>query len=374
MQLSINFLLREPSAAGYAAPPLAGRLRALIVLVAFNSLIGLAFWAGRREGGPFTYLVISNGIGLSASLISDLLEHLSRRRIRLLPKVLIVAPSSVIAGVEMGALINPHVPHLIGQTNPDVWLGYGSSFVVTGAACAFFTMLVDAARLRTTLETERREAAEARQSETAAQLALLQAQIEPHFLFNTLANVQSLIERDPARASTMLDNLNRYLRATLGRTRRLSATLDEELDLVGALLNIASIRLGDRLRYTVDVPPGLRSIALAPLLLQPLVENALLHGIEPSIDGGEIRITGARNADLLTLAVTDTGVGLGGNPQKLHSGLGLANVRARLKRLYGERARVTVEANPSPARGATATLCIPVQPAHPIQRQPPTDD
>ena len=364
MQLTTHLLLRDGSTADSAAAPRAGRLRALIVLVAFNSLIGVAFWAGRREGGPLTYLVISNGIGLSASLISEVLNYLSRRRIRLLPKVLIVAPSSVIAGVEMGAWINPHVPHLIGQTNPDVWLGYGSSFVATGAACAFFTMLVDAARLRTTLETQRREAAEARQSETAAQLALLQAQIEPHFLFNTLANVQSLIERDPARASTMLENLNRYLRATLGRTRRLNSTLDEELELVGALLKIASIRLGDRLRYAVDVHDGLRGIGLAPLLLQPLVENALLHGIEPSIDGGEVRITASRDGDLMTLAVTDTGVGLAGNAQKLHSGVGLANVRARLKRLYGDCAQVTVEANRTPERGAIAKLCIPVHQPH----------
>ncbi|MBF3728005.1 histidine kinase, partial [Burkholderia pseudomallei] len=120
------------------------------------------------------------------------------------------------------------------------------------------------------LETQRREAAEARQAETAARLALLQAQIEPHFLFNTLANVQSLIERDPARASTMLDSLNRYLRASLGRTRKAASTLGEELELIEALLQIASIRLGERLRYAIDVPAPLRELAFSPLLLQPL--------------------------------------------------------------------------------------------------------
>lgn len=159
--------------------------------------------------------------------------------------------------------------------------------------------------------------------------------------------MQSLIERDPARASTMLDSLNRYLRASLGRTRKAASTLGEELELIEVLLQIASIRLGERLRYAIDVPAPLRELAFSPLLLQPLVENALLHGIEPSLDGGEIRVCGRRNGKLLELSVIDTGVGL-------------ANVVARLTSLYGARGRVSVGATAGATRGVTATLQIPI--------------
>jgi sensor histidine kinase YesM len=170
--------------------------------------------------------------------------------------------------------------------------------------------------------------------------------------------VQSLIERDPKRATSMLDSLNRYLRASLKRTRDMASTLKDELDLVQALLDIAAIRLGDRLRYSIDVPEPLLSLPLPPLLLQPLVENALLHGIEPSIDGGEIRIVGRREGDALKLDVMDTGIGLG-HSTHLHGGVGLANVRTRIETLYGERGSVSIATSLDGSRGVTASLVIP---------------
>lgn len=346
-------------AAPLASPVQPGR--SLLSLFCFNCAVGLVFWATRRNESLLPYLVVANGIGFSASLLSVAADILVRGKLALVPKILIVAPASVFVGFEVAASTIGHVPHLIGHAGLKVWLGYGSSFVVAGAACAFVSVFVQAARMRTSLETQRREAAEARQAETAARLALLQAQIEPHFLFNTLANVQSLIERDPPRATTMLDSLNRYLRASLGRTRKATATLDEELELVEALLKIATIRLGEeRLHYSVDVPDALRALPLSPLLLQPLVENALLHGIEPSVERGEVLIRGTRDGDLLVLSVIDTGVGLGNGGTKLHGGVGLANVRARVISLYGERGRVSVGANADAMRGVTATLQIPI--------------
>ncbi|RQQ35645.1 sensor histidine kinase [Burkholderia stagnalis] len=337
------------------------RGRSLLGLLVFNSGVGLIFWATRRNEVLLPYLVVANGIGFSATLLSVAADKLVRGKLALVPKILIVAPASVFIGFEIAASTIGHVPHLIGHAGVKVWLAYGSSFVVAGAACAFVSVSVQAARMRASLETQRREAAEARQAETAARLALLQAQIEPHFLFNTLANVQSLIERDPARATTMLDSLNCYLRASLSRTREATSTLEEELELVEALLKIATIRLGEaRLRYAIDVPAALRALPLSPLLLQPLVENALLHGIEPSVDGGEVRIRGTCDSDLLVLSVSDTGVGLGNGGTKLHGGVGLANVRARMISLYGERGRVSVGANADAMRGVTATLQIPI--------------
>lgn len=337
----------------------AGRLTYVAWLVVFSSIIGVGFWAAHRTEPLLPYFVIANAIGLSASALGALLDRLRTIRFKPFTRVLLIAPASVVIGAEFTAATVGGVPHLFGRGGIDAWLNYGTSFVIAAVACAFFTVLGQALHMRATLETQRREAAELRQSETAARLALLQAQIEPHFLFNTLANIQSLIERDPTRAVSMLDSLNRYLRASLSRTRSATSTLDDELELVEALLKIAAVRLEDRLRYEIDVPEPLRRLTLSPLLLQPLVENALLHGIEPSIDGGQIRIVGRRAGDVLTLDVIDTGVGLG-HSTKLHGGVGLSNVRARIASLYGERGRVSVAANADAARGVTASLSIPI--------------
>ncbi|RDV00695.1 sensor histidine kinase [Trinickia dinghuensis] len=339
---------------------IAGGLISLLWLVAFCCIVSVGLWTARRNEPLLHYLVVGNGIGLSASGLGWLFDRLGGTRFGPLLKIPLIAPLSVIIGVEIAAYTVGGVPHLIGRSSVDVWLSYGPSFVIAGIACAFAVAATQALRMRASLETQRREAAELRQSETAAHLALLQAQIEPHFLFNTLANVQSLIERDPKRAASMLDSLNRYLRGSLKRTREVASTIKDELELVEALLNIAAIRLGDRLSYTIDVPEPLRQLTLAPLLLQPLVENALLHGIEPSIEGGRIRIVGRLEGDTLTLEVIDTGVGLGQGP-KLHGGVGLANVRGRLASLYGERGRVSVAANADATRGVTARLSIPIR-------------
>jgi hypothetical protein len=330
----------------------------IVRLVVFCSLISVGLWTAHLDEPLLRYLVIGNGIGLSASALSALINALGGERFGPIPRILVIAPFSVIVGVELTASTVGGVPHLLGRSNLDIWLHYGTSFVITGVACAFGIAAAQAMRMRASLETQRREAAELRQSETAARLALLQAQIEPHFLFNTLANVQSLIERDPKRATSMLDSLNRYLRASLKRTRDMASTLKDELDLVQALLDIAAIRLGDRLRYSIDVPEPLLPLPLPPLLLQPLVENALLHGIEPSIDGGEIRIVGRREGDALKLDVMDTGIGLG-HSTHLHGGVGLANVRTRIETLYGERGSVSIATSLDGSRGVTASLVIP---------------
>ncbi|RKP48325.1 sensor histidine kinase [Trinickia fusca] len=340
-----------------------GRARiplSVLALIAFNCLVGLAFWVSIRDAPLRVYLVTSNGIGVPACLLSLLADRIVPGRLRLLTKALVVTPISVMMGVEFAARTVGYVPELIGKTALDVWLSLSPSFLISAAISVFLSVLVQWFRMRATLERQRREAAELRQSETAARLALLQAQIEPHFLFNTLANVQSLIERDPARASMMLENLNCYLRASLARTRKPTSTLDEELALVEALLRIASIRLGDRLSYAIDVPSSVRERPFVPLLLQPLVENALLHGIEPSLEGGQIRIAARCEDQMLRLDVSDTGVGLG-NSTKVHGGVGLANVRERMQSLYGAEGQLSIGANADATRGVTATLLIPIR-------------
>jgi sensor histidine kinase YesM len=188
-----------------------------------------------------------------------------------------------------------------------------------------------------------------------AQLSLLQAQIEPHFLFNTLAHVQSAIDQDPALGKVVLEHLIRYLRGTLARSRSTIHTVAEERELIEALLAIAAIRLGQRLSYEVRLPAGVSDARLPPLLLQPLVENAIKHGIEPSIDGGDIRISGQLDNDMVILRVADTGVGITvGNPE----GVGLSNVRERLASLYGAKGRLSLERNTP--RGTIAELRLPL--------------
>ncbi|HXW66115.1 MAG TPA: histidine kinase [Burkholderiaceae bacterium] len=174
-----------------------------------------------------------------------------------------------------------------------------------------------------------------------AQLKALQAQIEPHFLFNTLASVDYLIETDPKRASEMQRHLIQYLRAALPQMRGNESWLGREVDLARAYLEILKVRMEERLRFAVDVPDGLRSAEFPPMMLQSLVENAIRHGVEPKPEGGELRVKAAVVDGQLEVAVADSGVGLtasGGSASTNVGGLGLANIRERLARLYPGRA------------------------------------
>jgi sensor histidine kinase YesM len=185
-------------------------------------------------------------------------------------------------------------------------------------------------------------------------LRLLQAQIEPHFLFNTLSNVLSLLDSDPVTGKAMLVDLTRYLRSSLSRTRGRTTTLGQEMNLVEAYLKIQQVRMGDRLRYTIDVPEALRNTSLPPMLIQPLVENAVKHGLEPRIEGGDILIRAEDKTDGYCLVVTDTGAGMS---EECLTGVGLTNVRERLEALFHGKARLILEENQP--TGLKATLEIP---------------
>jgi signal transduction histidine kinase len=195
-----------------------------------------------------------------------------------------------------------------------------------------------------------------------AQLQMLQAQIEPHMLFNTLATLQTLISHEPLRAQQMLDQLIHYLRATLSTSRTAQTTLGKELELIQAYLGLMSLRMGMRLTYSLHVPDELRRLPIAPMLLQPLVENAIRHGLEPKIEGGDCTLRVTRHEDLLIISVFDNGKGLStqntyNKPASSH--LGLENIRARLSALYGPRAELTLTHN-IPA-GAVAQITIPIK-------------
>jgi len=189
-----------------------------------------------------------------------------------------------------------------------------------------------------------------------AQLQVMRAQIEPHFLFNTLANVKRLTQTDIAGGVTMLDNLILYLRAALPRMREERTTLGQEADLVHAYLEVLRIRMGDRLQFAIDVAPSLRGEPFPPMMLLTLVENAIKHGLTPSPHGGAIGVRAERSGDGFVVRVADTGVGFGVAAAG-GTGVGLANTRARLAALYGDAASLSLA--PNTPSGVVATLEVP---------------
>jgi len=189
-----------------------------------------------------------------------------------------------------------------------------------------------------------------------AQLKMMQAQVEPHFLFNTLASVDYLIETDPPTASKMQKNLIQYLRAALPQMREGSTTLGKEIQLCRSYLEILRFRMEDRLRYSVTVPQGLLSAQFPPMMLQSLVENSIKHGLEPKPEGGSITISADIANGRLRVTVADTGLGFAA-AATAGSGVGLSNVRERLAALYGGSARLSVEANA--VAGTIVTIEVP---------------
>jgi signal transduction histidine kinase len=193
-----------------------------------------------------------------------------------------------------------------------------------------------------------------------AKMQMIQAQVEPHFLFNTLASVDYLIETDPPRASAMQKHLIQYLRAVLPQMRETSTvtTLGREVDIVRAYLDLLKMRMEERLNVDLQVSDGLRSAAFPPMMLQSLVENAIKHGLERKAEGGYLRIKAEVADNKLRVSVTDDGLGFGAYPSN-GTGLGLQSIRDRLKLLHGNAAQLEIAPN-SPS-GVCATIEVPYQ-------------
>ncbi|MDX2511318.1 MAG: histidine kinase [Desulfobacterales bacterium] len=187
-----------------------------------------------------------------------------------------------------------------------------------------------------------------------AQIKQLQAQIEPHFLFNTLSNVLSMLDSDPQKGKTMLMDLIQYLRMSLTKIREEMSTIDMEMDMIRAYLDIYKVRMGNRLCYSIDLPEYLGPVSLPPMLLQPLVENAIKHGLEPNINGGEIAIRVSENKGNIRIDVRDSGQGFVSDGR---DGIGIANIKERLKSLYNNRAHLVLK-DVQP-HGVEATLEVP---------------
>lgn len=234
--------------------------------------------------------------------------------------------------------------------------GMGIGFGCVVVALYFYREQSARARAETARIRAEVDAARAREEKQmlSARLQLLQAQVEPHFLFNTLANVQHLIETDAEKASQMLGSLIRYLRAALPRMREQASTLVREIEMVRAYLEIQRVRMGERLQFAIDVPDALLGAAMPPMMLISLVENAVKHGIDPLPEGGAIRITATSTPVGMRVSVADTGAGLS---EHLGIGIGLGNIRERLATLYGHAARLDLTENPP--HGVCASIELP---------------
>ena len=231
------------------------------------------------------------------------------------------------------------------------------SLVLTGLMLLIFIPRERAVRAEAAVANEQARVAAAEKEATMARMKLLEAQVEPHFLYNTLAHVVSLIDADPGTAKRMIERLIALLRSSASSAAG-TGTLGTQIALLRAYLEIIELRMGPRLRWRIDAPASLNGVEVPPMLLQPVVENAVKHGLEPALGTVEIAIDARRSGPALVLTVTDTGRGFRETAPPSASGIGLANLRARLAAAYGDAASVTIE-DVRP-HGARVTLAMPI--------------
>jgi LytS/YehU family sensor histidine kinase len=285
------------------------------------------------------------------------------------PVVLGLVVLTVLIGPSAGLAIGDAITGI--QSTPLFNIGAGSSrttltMTVLGTSIGLAVWSVQARLAR-----ERLAAEQARKAALEQQLLLLQTQLEPHMLFNTLANLRVLIASDSERAQAMLDRLIAFLRATLAASRSGRHALADEFARLADYLELMAVRMGPRLAIRLELPSELATAKVPPLLLQPLVENAIRHGLEPKVAGGEVRVVAERidhtgAPPQLRLTVADTGVGLAadstadeapGNAGSRH--FGTRQVRERLAALHGAAARF--ELLPAPAGSGThAVVTLPL--------------
>lgn len=291
-------------------------------------------------------------------------------------------PSSQESGWPKGVgafalpLVSIGLGYFLGTLLADKWFGWSSwdrnaagqlrvSVLITAIAGVVGTFYFYTKGKSAFMETK---VAEAKSQATEARLKLLQTQIEPHMLFNTLANLRALIPTNPSAAIQMLDQMNDYLRATLNASRATQHPLQSEFDRLRDYLALMAVRMGPRLQFNLDLPVVLANVNVPTLLLQPIVENSIKHGLEPQVDGGTVTVRARQNGDVLTLEVIDTGVGWRAHqPDSADSastatsdgGFGLAQVRERLFTAYGAGATVLIAANHPTGTRVTITYPSP---------------
>jgi len=318
-------------------------LVAAVVTLAAPSLAAFARW-----------LFIVESIGLAACAIGTSFSRLPPLR-RFSPSVahLIIGAVAVPSGYVIGSsfaytLLGEPLPILQPEPRRIVAL------IGTGLA-AMLLVYVDAMRHR--IQNEATARAEAQRLASESELRLLRAQLEPHMLFNTLANLRSLVDIDPKLAQSMIDQIITYLRGTLAASREESTSLRQEFAQLSAYLEIMRLRMGHRMTYRLDLPKELEDFAVPPMLLQPLVENAIKHGIEPKVGSSTLEVKAMREEGGVIVTVADTGRGLPVDADAhARGGYGVEHVRDRLRAYYGPAATLTLTRNAPEGARATVRL------------------
>lgn len=370
------WLWRRSLAMGLVAAGLAG-----LVILGVGAALGawwLAFDAGLRIGFALLTVAMLGPVLASAARHARWPRHVERVAVVLAVVLGIVTAwqidrraTSRLEGIVRSTLERPSgkVRVVVRRSTPPAsplsprnvgnLLALAALYAMVGGGWALRGYFAEPRRLQA--EREHREMLLLRRQAQRSdlKLAVLQAQVEPHFLFNTLASLRSLIRQDPARAEAMLDALSDHLRATIPRLRAdlesLESTLGQQIDLCASYLALMQVRMGQRLRFDVDVDAATRAMPFPPLMLISLVENAIKHGIEPKAGPGWIGIRARCTESALEVCVEDDGRGL---MPGTSSGIGLANIREQLRTRHGERAGLAVAARDG--GGVVATLVLPV--------------
>ncbi|HWW08011.1 sensor histidine kinase [Collimonas sp.] len=367
--------MKPATASPQTTEPLARRLlRSLYLNLGIDIICALIVTYVMRISDRFLpNLVFSLCIGMLAMVLIEGGRYLfwrntTPRKVHFLAFILLAAGIAQFLGIRLASW-------LLGLPTDNFSMYMNLSglglIILTVSVCVgatlFFWNLSTLAELRNQAAIERARTVAVEKQALQAQLQMLQAQIEPHMLFNTLATLQSLITLDAPRAQQMLDQLIHFLRASLSSSRIEQTTLAQEFGLMEAYLELMSLRMGSRLSFDLQLPAALRDTVIAPMLLQPLVENAIKHGLEPKIEGGRVEVAARRQGQLLLLDVSDTGLGLAAEalPQAAsHAGnlghIGLSNIHERLQALYGPQASLTLK--PKLPHGVIAQLQLPILP------------
>ena len=314
----------------------------------FNTAIGGVTSLFDHHLSLMQSILFAQCVGLTIMTIALLVKTFVQVELKRMAALVVSLPISAALGVTLGF-------YVIGEGSWSGAEARDSMLVALFFGCIGTLLFLLSERIECEVKQRQFVESESEKREIEAHLKLLQAQIEPHFLFNTLANVSSLIDGNPELAKALLERLDDWLRVALVRTRGQSTTLGDEIDMLENYLEIMKIRFGDRLRWHIAASVEASASAFPPMLLQPLVENAVRHGIEPKVGGGQIGIFAQIDNGTLRIKVSDNGMGLA--PDAESAGVGLSNVRARLETLYGGAGKLTLRGNDD--GGVTATLTLP---------------
>ena len=339
---------KEPSARKSA-------IKFLSYTFVFDTIIAVFLTAIQFGGGFIINFAVSQCIGLSICACIIIAHRFFADAGPILKAVLVAAALIIgsISGSYLGSIVSGMSPSTLFAKHSLLQLLFLG--VIFGSIITyFFSSREQIAESKARIQEEKIKRLTSEKQVAEANLKLLQAQIEPHFLFNTLSNVLSLLDTNPPKGQSMLFDFIQYLRASISKIRQEKTTLKQEMAMIRAYLNIFKVRMGDRLHYKIDLPKHLEDILFPPMLIQPLVENAIKHGLEPKVDGGEISIIGVDKDGILRLEVIDTGIGF---KEEREAGMGLSNIRERLLSLYGDKGRLILEEYQP--RGLKATIEVP---------------